>query len=246
MTEPDDSKPAEHPPLLEVAGLAARYGRAEALTNVSLRVAAGEALALLGRNGAGKSTTLKSIMGLEVERQGTIRLEGRDIGGLPTHRIAQAGIGYVPEDRRIFADLTVAENLAVARRPARGGHAWSEAEIWALFPPLAPIAGRRAGHLSGGEQQMLAIARTLMGNPRLLLLDEPSEGLAPVILERIAEAVAALKRRGMGLIVSEQNLAFARDLADRVLILESGRVRFRGTLKELDANPEVVEKYLAV
>jgi branched-chain amino acid transport system ATP-binding protein len=246
MTEPRDNKQVRRPPLLEVKGLGARYGRAQALTDVSLSVTSGEAVVLLGRNGAGKSTTLKAIMGLEVERQGTIRFEGRAIEGFPTHRIAQAGIGYVPEDRRIFAGLTVAENLAVGRRPARAGHAWSEAEIWALFPPLEPIAGRRAGHLSGGEQQMLAIARTLMGNPRLLLLDEPSEGLAPVILERIAEAVATLKKRGMGLVVSEQNLAFARDFADRVLILESGQVRFSGALAELDADPAIVERYLAV
>jgi branched-chain amino acid transport system ATP-binding protein len=234
------------PLLLEVDRLHAGYGRAEVLAGVSLTVAAGEAVVLLGRNGAGKSTTLKAIMGLEVERSGRILLDGRAIDGLPTHRIAQAGIGYVPEDRRIFAGLTVAENLAVGRQPARDGHAWSEAEIRALFPPLAAIADRRAGHLSGGEQQMLAIARTLMGNPRLLLLDEPSEGLAPVILERIAEAVAALKARGLGLVVSEQNLAFARDFADRALILETGAVRFSGMLTELDADPGLATRYLAV
>jgi branched-chain amino acid transport system ATP-binding protein len=246
MSDPHASKQPSPPPLLEVKGLAARYGAALALTNVSLSVAPGEAVVLLGRNGAGKSTTLKAIMGLEVERQGSIRFEGRAIERLPTHRIAQAGVGYVPENRRIFAGLTVAENLAVGRRPARDGQAWSEAEIWALFPPLEPIAGRRAGNLSGGEQQMLAIARTLMGNPRLLLLDEASEGLAPVILERISGAVASLKARGIGLVVSEQNVAFARDFADRVLILESGQVRFTGTLADLDANPAIVERYLAV
>jgi branched-chain amino acid transport system ATP-binding protein len=233
-------------PLLQVAGLEAGYGRAQVLSGVSLTTDAGEAVVLLGRNGAGKSTTLKAIMGLEVERRGRIVFDGHPIGRMPTHRIAQAGVGYVPEDRRIFAGLTVAENLAVGRRPAQSGHVRHEAEIWSLFPPLEAIADRRAGHLSGGEQQMLAIARTLMGNPRLLLLDEPSEGLAPVILDRIAAAIIALKKRGLGLLVSEQNLAFARRFADRVLILETGTVRFSGTLDALDAAPETITRYLAV
>ena len=235
------------PKLLEVASLSASYGRARALSGVSLSVAAGEAVVLLGRNGAGKSTTLKAIMGLEVERDGSIRFDGAQVERLPTHRIVQAGIGYVPEDRRIFAGLTVAENLAVARRPPVGDiHAWGEAEIRALFPPLQSIMDRRAGFLSGGEQQMLAIARTLMGNPRLLLLDEASEGLAPVILERISDAVMSLKRRGLGLLVAEQNLDFARAFADRVLLLDTGEIRFAGTLAELDARPEIVERHLAV
>jgi branched-chain amino acid transport system ATP-binding protein len=244
MTEQRPSHAA--PPLLDIAGLQASYGRARVISGVSLTVAAGEAVVVLGRNGAGKSTLLKAIMGLEVERHGSIRFGGRDITALPTHRIAQAGLGFVPEDRRIFASLTVAENLAVARRPAHAGQAWTEAGIWALFPPLQAIADRRAGHLSGGEQQMLAIARTLMGNPQLLLLDEPSEGLAPVILDRIADAMADLKQRGLGLLVSEQNLSFARDFADGVLILETGATRFAGTLAELDAAPELVTRYLAV
>lgn len=232
--------------LLEVSGLAASYGRAQVLSDISLTANAGETVVLLGRNGAGKSTTLKAIMGLEVERRGRIVLDGQSIATMPTHRIAQAGVGYVPEDRRVFAGLTVGENLAVGRRPARWGHVWSEAEIWTLFPPLEAIADRRAGHLSGGEQQMLAIARTLMGNPRLLLLDEPSEGLAPIILDRIAAAIIELKQRGLGLLVSEQNLVFARGFADRVLILETGSIRFAGTLAELDERPELVTRYLAV
>jgi branched-chain amino acid transport system ATP-binding protein len=232
--------------LLEITGLEASYGRARVLSSMAFSVSPGEAVVLLGRNGAGKSTTLKAIMGLEVESKGQILFDGRPIHGSPTHQIAQAGVGYVPEDRRIFAGLSVAENLAVGRQPARDGHAWSAAEIWALFPPLRAIADRRAGYLSGGEQQMLAIARTLMGNPRLLLLDEPSEGLAPVILARIADVVASLKARGIGLVVSEQNLAFVRTFADRVLILETGLVRFTGTLADLDANPGLVARYLSV
>ncbi len=241
-----DAAERDASPLLEISGLSASYGRATVVRDLDLTVARGEALVLLGRNGAGKSTTLKSVMGLEVERRGRIVFDGQSIGDWPTHRIAAAGIGYVPEDRRIFAGLSVAENMAVGRLPPRDGHAWSETEIWELFPPLAAIRERRAGYLSGGEQQMLAIARTLMGNPRLLLLDEPSEGLAPVILERIAEAVGTLKSRGIALVVSEQNLAFVRDFADRVLILETGTKRFTGTLADLAADPSIAERYLAV
>jgi branched-chain amino acid transport system ATP-binding protein len=233
-------------PLLEIDCLSASYGRATVVHDLDLTVARGEALVLLGRNGAGKSTTLKSVMGLEVARRGRIVFDGQGIDDWPTHRIAAAGIGYVPEDRRIFAGLTVAENMAVGRLPPRDGHAWSEAEIWELFPPLAAIRERRAGYLSGGEQQMLAIARTLMGNPRLLLLDEPSEGLAPVILERIAEAVGMLKSRGIALVVSEQNLAFVGDFADRLLIIETGAKRFTGTIADLAADPSIAERYLAV
>ena len=238
---------ANPPPLLEVEALEAWYGGAQALFGLSLTVAAGEAVVLLGRNGAGKSTALKAIIGLEARRHGAIRFAGETIATWPTHRIAQAGLGYVAEDRRIFAGLTVAENLAVGRLPPRAGlAAWSEPEIWSLFPALAEIQARRGGHLSGGEQQMLAIARTLMGNPRCLLLDEPSEGLAPVILDRIADAIQALKARGLGLLVSEQNLAFARRFADRALILEAGSLRFSGTLAEIEAKPDLAERYLAV
>jgi branched-chain amino acid transport system ATP-binding protein len=241
-----DPNRIKRPALLEITGLEASYGRARVLSSMAFSVSPGEAVVLLGRNGAGKSTTLKAIMGLEVESKGQILFDGRPINGSPTHQIAQAGVGYVPEDRRIFAALSVAENLAVGRQPARDGHAWSAAEIWKLFPPLRAIADRRAGYLSGGEQQMLAIARTLMGNPRLLLLDEPSEGLAPVILARIADVVASLKARGIGLVVSEQNLAFVRTFADRVLILETGLVRFTGTLADLDADPGLVARNLSV
>ena len=233
-------------PLLEVTGLDAWYGRARVLHGVSLSLGRGEVVMLLGRNGAGKSTTLKSIVGLETRRAGSIRFAGDEIIGWPTHRIARAGIGFLPEDRRVFAGLTVAENLAVGRLPSRDSHVWSQQEVFALFPNLAGMRDRRGAHMSGGEQQMLTIARTLMGNPRCILLDEPSEGLAPLILDRIAAAIIDLKRRGVGLLISEQNLGFARRTADRAYIMENGAVRFAGTMAELDADATLSQRYLAV
>jgi branched-chain amino acid transport system ATP-binding protein len=233
-------------PLLCVRGLDAWYGPAQALYAVSLDVAAGEAVVLLGRNGAGKSTTMKAIMGLEVERRGSVRYAGAPIEDMPTHRIAQLGLGYVPEDRRVFAGLTVTENLRVGRQPARDGHAWTPTELFHLFPNLGRMQDRLGGHMSGGEQQMLTIARTLMGNPRCILLDEPSEGLAPVILEGIAEAILTLKRRGVGFLISEQNLHFAKLIADRAVILETGQVRFSGAIADFDRDPELATNYLAV
>jgi branched-chain amino acid transport system ATP-binding protein len=225
---------------LDVDGLDAWYGQAHILHGVTLSVAAGEAVVLLGRNGAGKSTTLKAIMGLEARRQGRIRFAGLDIARMTTHRIARLGLGYVPEERRIFTDLTVEENLAVGRLPSRSGHAWTPEALFELFPNLAGMLNRPGGQMSGGEQQMLTIARTLMGNPRCILLDEPSEGLAPVILDGIATALVRLKRRGVGLLVAEQNLSFARRFADRAVVLDSGRLRYSGAL-----GPEA-EHYLAV
>jgi len=232
--------------LLEVNALDAWYGRAQILFSVSLAVGAGEAVVLLGRNGAGKSTTLKAIMALEVARRGSIRFGGAPIDALPAHRIARLGLGYVPEDRRIFAGLTVEENLAVGRLPARDGHAWTPGELFILFPNLGEMRSRPGGRMSGGEQQMLTIARALMGNPRFLLMDEPSEGLAPVIIEGIVGAVHALKARGVGLLISEQNLTFARAVADRAYVIEKGQIRFSGTLAALDADPEMRAQYLAV
>ncbi len=234
------------PPLLDIDALDAWYGQAHILHGVSLAVAAGEAVVLLGRNGAGKSTTLKAIMGLEATRAGRIRFEGRDMSRSPTHTIARAGLGYVPEERRIFSGLTVDENLAVGRLPPRDGRAWTPEALFELFPNLARMRDRLGGRMSGGEQQMLTIARTLMGNPRCLLLDEPSEGLAPVILDGIAASLVTLKSRGVGLLVAEQNLAFARRFADRAVILEGGRVRFTGTLAALDADASLAAQYLAV
>jgi branched-chain amino acid transport system ATP-binding protein len=221
--------------VLQVAALHTYYGRAHILVDVSFALGRGEVVALLGRNGAGKSTTLKTIMGLVRPADGRITFEGHDITGWPPHRIASCGVGYVPEDRRVFADLTVRENLEVGRRPpGREDIApWTTARMLRLFPNLAALAARPAGQISGGEQQMLTIARTLMGNPRVLLLDEPSEGLAPVIVEQLTHTIVELKAGGLGILLSEQNLRFARAVTDRALVMERGRIRFRGSMAEL-------------
>jgi len=233
--------------LLEVRDLETCYGRAQILAGVSLEVERGEVAVLLGRNGAGKSTTLKSIMGLVRPRRGEVRLAGRAITGLAPHRVARCGLGYVPEDRRVFADLTVAENLEVGRRAPRPGlPEWTPGRIYAMFPNLAELGDRPAGMISGGEQQMLAIARTLMGNPPCVLLDEPSEGLAPVILEQMAAAVATLKAEGLSVLLSEQNLRFAAAVADRAYVIEKGRIRYQGTMSELLADQAVRSAYLSV
>ena len=221
--------------MLSVSGLDVRYGRAQVLFGLSLEVGAGEAVALLGRNGAGKSTTLKAIMGLVPAAAGEIRFEDQPVTGLPPNEIARLGLGYVPEDRRIFTGLSVAENLEAGRRPAppgtpAGRPPWTLGRIHALFPNLAGLARRRAGEISGGEQQMLALARTLMGNPRLLLLDEPSEGLAPVIVEQLAQCLVELKSAGLAVLLSEQNLQFANRVADRIAVIEKGRIRACGDL----------------
>jgi branched-chain amino acid transport system ATP-binding protein len=232
---------------LQVSGLNAWYGPAHILFDLGLEVGDGEVVALLGRNGAGKSTTFKSLVGLLERRSGQIVYEGRDLSGRPTHEIARAGLGYVPEDRRIFTELTVEENLEVGRQPSRSGApTWTPEKLYTLFPNLAAMRKRPGGRMSGGEQQMLTIARTLMGNPGLVLLDEPSEGLAPKIVEDMATAILAMKREGLSLLISEQNLHFARLISDRAVIIERGRVRFAGTMAELEANPEVKEAYLAV
>ena len=232
--------------LLAVRNLQAWYGGAQILFGVALKVEPGEVVALLGRNGAGKSTTMKAIMRMVPRVEGAVTFDGRPIDMLATHTIARAGIGYVPEDRRIFTDLTVMENLDVGRLPARDGVAWTTEELFEMFPNLAEMRNRPGGQMSGGEQQMLTIARTLMGNPRLILLDEPSEGLAPVIVDAIEVAVQALKKRGVAMLLSEQNLHFARSIADRAVVLERGHVAFEGTLAELDADVSINEKYLSV
>ncbi len=232
---------------LTVSKLQARYGPAQILFDVSFAVADGEVVALLGRNGAGKSTTLRSIIGLVADRTGAIEFQGENIARLPTYEIARRGLGWVPEDRRIFTELTVTENLEVGRQPPRAGApTWTPAKLFALFPNLAEMRQRLGGRMSGGEQQMLTIARTLMGNPALVLLDEPSECLAPKIIEQMAAAILAMKREGLALVISEQNLRFARLISDRAVIIEKGRVRYTGTMAGLEANPEIRDAYLAV
>ena len=232
--------------VLEVEGLRAGYGPAEILFGISLKLARGEVAALMGRNGAGKSTTLKAIMGLLPPRAGQVRFAGQEIAGLPAFRIARLGLGYVPEDRRIFTDLTVAENLEVGRRAARGHAAWTPERLFEIFPNLAAMRGRRAAAMSGGEQQMLAIARTLMGNPEAVLLDEPSEGLAPVILELMADAVLSMKREGFAVLLSEQNFDFAAAVADRAYVIERGEIRYDGSMAALDADPALRAQHLAL
>ena len=211
--------------LLEVRGLTAGYGRARVLFDVALELGAGEVVMLAGRNGAGKSTTLKAIMGL-IERAGEIRFNGQRVERLEPFEIARLGLGYVPEDRRIFTELTVAENLEVGRRAQRPSlPAWDEARLFALFPNLAAMRDRPGGRTSGGEQKMLAIARTLMGNPLTVLLDEPSEGLAPIVVQQMAAAIGEMKRAGLSVLLCEQNAQFAQSLVDRSYRIEKGQVR---------------------
>jgi len=231
-------------PLLTLDGIDVYYGLAQILFDVSFEVGDGEVVALLGRNGAGKSTTLKAIIGLVPPANGTIAVAGQRIDGLPPNRISRLGIGYVPEDRRIFTDLTVEENLEVGRqKPRDGAPCWTKERLFALFPNLAEMRQRPAERMSGGEQQMLTIARTLMGNPRLLLLDEPSEGLAPKIVEQMARTILRLKQEGLTVVLSEQNLHFAM-LSDRAIILEKGRVRYAGPMEELTKREDVQLAYL--
>ena len=233
--------------MLEVTGLEAWYGQARVLYGVALAVGAGECVALVGRNGAGKSTTMKSIMGLMARRRGRVAFRGADISALPPYRIARLGLGWVPEDRRIFTGLSVRENLAVARQPAReGAPSWSEEKVYALFPNLAAMPERAGGRMSGGEQQMLTVARTLMGNPYLVLLDEPSEGVAPLIVEEMARMIAALKRAGVSILLSEQNLHFARLVADRAVVLEKGEVKFVGAMDALMGDEALLRTHLGL
>jgi branched-chain amino acid transport system ATP-binding protein len=232
--------------MLTVRDLNAYYGLAHILCDLSLDVEDGEVVALLGRNGAGKSTTLKTLIGLVRPASGEVSFRGERLDGLQAFQIAQRGLGYVPEDRRTFSELTVMENLEVGRQSVRANApTWTTTKIFQLFPNLAEMQDRLASRMSGGEQQMLAIARTLMGNPICLLLDEPSEGLAPVIVDQMAAAIRELKAAGVSVLLSEQNLHFATAVADRAYIIEQGRIRFEGTIAELNANDEARVAYLA-
>ena len=234
-------------PMLELERINTFYGRAHILHDLSLSVSDGEVVALLGRNGAGKSTTLKSIMRLVGAQSGTITYGGQDITALPAHRIAKLGVGYVPEERRIFTDLTILENLEVGRQPPRqGAPEWTPEKLFELFPNLEERRNNLGGAMSGGEQQMLTIARTLMGNPKFVLLDEPSEGLAPVIVEQVAFTIRELKKLGLTILLSEQNLHFAKLVADRAYIIERGAVQYDGTIEELERDEAVRNAYLSV
>ena len=232
--------------LLSVEDIRTAYGLSQVLFGISLDVEPGECVCLLGRNGVGKSTTMRSIMGLTPPRAGRVVWHGQDVAGWPPYRIARAGIGFVPEDRRIFAELSVWENLDVAARAARRPGHWSIPRVCELFPVLAERRNQRGGFLSGGEQQMLTIARALVGNPELLLLDEPSEGLAPLVVDLLRQKIAELKAEGLTILLAEQGVAFSLALADRVYVLEKGTVRHAGPAAELRDNPALLDRLLAL
>jgi branched-chain amino acid transport system ATP-binding protein len=231
--------------LLEAQDLHTAYGLSRVLFGISLEVQAGECVCLLGRNGVGKSTTMRSIMGLTPPQSGRVRFRGTDITGWAPYRVARAGLGFVPEDRRIFADLTVWENLDVARRAARG-NGFTLERVFDLFPKLRELTARQGGHLSGGEQQMLTIARTLMGNPQLLLLDEPSEGLAPIVVDHLRDQIARLRHEGLTILLAEQNTEFSLSLADRVYVLEKGAIKFSGPAARLRDDASLRQELLAL
>jgi branched-chain amino acid transport system ATP-binding protein len=232
--------------LLSVEDLHAAYGLSRVLFGISLEVAAGECVCLLGRNGVGKTTTMRSVMGLLRPTSGRVLWQGRNIAGWSPHRVARAGIGFVPEDRRIFAELTVWENLDVAARAGRRRGRWDIGAVYDLFPKLSELRNRQGGFLSGGEQQMLTIARTLMGNPELLLLDEPSEGLAPLVVEALLENVRELKAQGLTILLAEQGVEFSLALADRVYVLEKGTIRYSGPAAELRDDHALRDRLLAL
>jgi branched-chain amino acid transport system ATP-binding protein len=233
---------------LELRGVHTHYETSHILFDVSLEVNQGESVCLLGRNGAGKTTTLKSIMSLAPASAGSIRFNGVDLVGRAPYEIARLGIGYVPDERLIFPDLTVRENLEIAIKPGAAGAPaqWTVERIYELFPALQPLNARLGGYLSGGEQQMLTIGRTLMGNPSLLLLDEPVEGVAPVVVQELTRQIKALKTMGLTILFAEQNMHFATEMSDRAYVIEKGRIRFQGTMRELAANEEIKQKYLMI
>ena len=239
-------------PMLEVTGLKAWYGAAQILFDLTFQVGRGEVVALMGRNGAGKSTTMKTLMALIARRAGTVRFLGEDISRLKPFEIARRGLGFVPEDRRIFSGLTVMENLDIGQQPARQfpdgrpAPSWTPEKLFALFPNLGRMTDRLGAHMSGGEQQMLTVARTLMGNPLLVLLDEPSEGVAPVIVEQMAATIIDLKKEGLSVLLSEQNIHFAELVSDRVYVLEKGQMQWQGRMSELAGDVSVQRSFLSV
>ena len=233
--------------VLKVDGIDVFYGTSQALFGLSFDVQQGETLALLGRNGAGKSTTMKSVAGVILARKGTVTLHGQAITGKSAHLIARAGIGYVPEDRQIFPDLTVEDNLTIAiKKGANGEDDWSVERVYDMLPLLKPLRERLGGQLSGGEQQMLTVGRSLMGNPDVLLLDEPSEGLAPIMVQKIGDLIQSLRKMGKTIVLAEQNLHFCLGLADRAVVIDKGKDVFCGTIAELNANAEIKQRYLSV
>jgi branched-chain amino acid transport system ATP-binding protein len=233
--------------VLKVEQLNVFYGTSQVLFDMRLNVREGETLALLGRNGAGKSTTMKAIAGVIPSRTGKVMLKGQPMQGLATHLIARAGIGFVPEDRQIFPDLTVEDNLLIAiKRGANGQQDWNLERIYDMLPLLTPLKDRLGGQLSGGEQQMLTVGRALMGNPNVLLLDEPSEGLAPIMVQKIGELIEALRQMGTTIVLAEQNLHFCLGLADRAVVIDKGSHVFEGSIAELNANADIKQRYLSV
>jgi len=232
--------------MLEVKGIHTYYGLSHILFDVSLKVSRGEIVCLLGRNGAGKSTTMKSIMGLTPPREGTIRFKGEDVTRKKPHVLARQGIGYVPDDRRVFADLTVGENLEISERVSGEFHIWNKEAVYEFFPALSHIDSRKAGFLSGGEQQMLTIGRSLMTNPEFLLLDEPTEGLAPMVVRILEEQIRNLRNKGLTILLAEQNQKVALGLSDRGYIIDNGVIRYQGNIEDLRENEDVRKKYLLV
>jgi len=231
--------------MLEIKDIHTYYGTSHILFGISLNVEKGEAVCLLGRNGAGKTTTFRSIIGLTPPKTGSIKFEGQEIVGKPPYRIAQLGIGFVPDDRRIFPDLTVRQNILVARREKEGA-AWNLDSIYALFPKLKDLETHMGNQLSGGEQQMLTVARTLMTNPQLMLLDEPGEGLAPLVVKAMGEQLGEIKKTGITMLICEHNVGLSMALSDRCYVMDKGTIRFQGTIDDLKKNEEVRKKYLMV
>jgi branched-chain amino acid transport system ATP-binding protein len=231
---------------LQVEALDAAYGHSQVLFGVAFAVERGETLALMGRNGAGKSATFKAIAGLLPPRAGRVLVRGQDVAGSEPYRIARAGIGFVPEDRQVFPEHTVEENLEIAEREGVGGRDWNRARAFEMFPMLAPLRHRYAGRLSGGEQQMLTIARCLMGNPAVLLLDEPSEGLAPLIVQEIGRLIHSLRELGTTIVLAEQNSRFCLGVATRVAVIDKGSIVWGGTADDFRAQPELQARYLQV